>query len=80
MSRKCIDFRDLAVFIRCEFSDTWSQKLRTDEGGDSAYHVDGTGAGKIMKAYLGEPAAAPDPVCLNGINQGGNHRRIDTVG
>ena len=35
--------------------------------------VDGTGAGKIMKAYLGEPAAAPDPVCLNGINQGGDH-------
>ena len=40
----------------------------------------GAGARKIMEARLREPAASPDPVGLDGIDQSGNNRRVDTVG
>ena len=33
-----------------------------------------------MEAQLGQPAAAPDPVCLHRIDESGDHRRVDAVG
>ena len=33
-----------------------------------------------MEAQLRQPAAAPDPVAGNGVDQRGDHQRIDAVG
>ena len=41
--------------------------------------MNGSGTGKIMEAQLAQPAAAPDPVTGNGIQEQRNTGRIDTV-
>ena len=71
---------DLAVFVLFEFADTCAEDLCADQSRDTADHVNRTGAGKIVEAELTEPAAAPDPVRLNGIDDGGDNAGIDAVG
>ena len=45
------------------------QKRRTHQGAEAANHMDGGGAGKIMKAPGEKPAlGVPDPVGLDGVN------------
>ena len=70
---------NFAVLVLGELADTGSENLRTDEGGDAAHHMNGAGAGEIMEAQLRQPAAAPDPVSLDGVDQRGNHRGVDAV-
>lgn len=43
-------------------------------------HVDGRRTGEIHKAQLGEPAAAPDPVRLNRVNNQGYHQAVKAIG
>ena len=42
--------------------------------------MDGAGAGKVVEAQTGQPAAAPDPVGLNGVDHRGYDGGVDTVG
>ena len=42
--------------------------------------MDGAGAREIVETDLRQPAAAPDPVGFNGIDQRGDDTGIDTVG
>ena len=44
------------------FSDTRIKDFCTDACGDTADHMYGSTSGKIMEAKLRKPAAAPDPV------------------
>ena len=71
---------DLAFPIRGELANARAQHLGADQGGNAANHVDGAGAGKVMEAQLCQPAAAPDPMRLNGVDQRGNDCGIDAVG
>ena len=80
MAREGVHFGNFAGGILCKLADTGSEQFGADQGGDAANHVDGAGAGEIVEAELSEPAAAPDPVGFNGINQCGNHTGIDAVG
>ena len=48
-----------------------------DFAGSCAIHMVG---GKVVEAQTGQPAAAPDPVGLNGVDQGRDHCGIDAVG
>ena len=66
-----------AVFI--VFAKTRALHPGTDQCAEAAYHMDGTGTCEIMEAHLREPAAAPDPVCFNRINNGRNDAGINTV-
>jgi len=42
--------------------------------------VDTGRSGEVMEAQLTEPAAAPDPVAGNGVDQQGDGGRVDAVG
>ena len=70
---------DLAVLVLNELADTGTKELCADESGDTADHVDSAGTCKIVEAHLSQPAAAPDPVSLNGIDKSGDNARIDAV-
>ena len=50
-----------------------------DEGADTADHVDAGGTGEIMEAQILEPAAAPDPVTGNRVDQEADEDRVDTI-
>ena len=61
-------------------ADAGAQDGRADAGADAADHVDRSGTGKVMEAQLAQPAAAPDPVAGDGIDEGGDAERVDAVG
>ena len=61
-------------------ADAGAQHLGTDQGADAAYHVDTGRSGEVMEAQLTEPAAAPDPVAGNGVDQKGDSGGVDAVG
>ena len=56
----------LAVFIK--LADTGSDHLGTDECAQTADHVNAGGTSEINEAHLSQPAAAPDPVSLDRVN------------
>ena len=61
-------------------ADAGSEHLRADQRADAADHMHGRGAGKVMEAHFGQPAAAPDPVAGDRINEQGDRSGINTVG
>ena len=61
-------------------ADTGTEHPGTNTGTHAANHMDCSGTGKIMEAQLTQPAAAPDPVAGNGINEQRNRSGVDTVG
>ena len=80
VARESIDLYDLAGCILFELADARAEQLCADERGKTAYHVDGAGACKIMEAELRKPAAAPDPVCFDGVYQSGDNTGVNAVG
>ena len=52
---------------------------RTDEGDHAAHRVDNRAAGEVVEAQRAEPAAAPDPVNDNGVDENGDEGAIDQV-
>ena len=80
MTGDCVDLCDLAVLVGFKFADSGSKDLGADQGGQTAYHVDSSGAGEIVEAQLSQPAAAPDPVCFHRVDQSGDHAGVYTVG
>ena len=79
MSRKSIYFYDLAVFIFFKLTDTRANHLGTNQSCNTTYHMDCCGTCKIVEAHLCQPAAAPDPVCLDRVDQCGNDAGVYTV-
>ena len=61
-------------------ADSGSQEPCPYEGTHAAYQMDAGGTGEIMESQFGKPAAAPDPVTGNGIDQKGNEYGIYAVG
>ena len=53
---------------------------QNDDSGESrptAYGVNHRGAGEIEKTHSTQPAATPDPVPLDGVNDGDEHETED---
>ena len=71
---------DLAVLVALEFTDTRTLHCCTDQGCDTADHVNCAGTCEIMETKSREPASAPDPVCFDRVDHCGDHTGIDTVG
>ncbi|GFI51506.1 hypothetical protein IMSAGC020_02720 [Lachnospiraceae bacterium] len=80
VSRKCIYFQNFSARIPGKFSDTGTKNFCTDQCGNTAYHMNRTGAGKIMEAKLRKPSSSPDPVCFDRIDQRRNNTGINTIG
>ena len=55
--------------VRVIFADAGTQQVCADAGAYAAYHVYGGRTGKIVEPHLGQPAAAPDPVSGNGVDE-----------
>ena len=60
-------------------ADARAEDRRADERRNAADHVHGGGAGKVMEAHLRQPAAAPDPVAGDRIDDRGDHHGVDAV-
>ena len=58
------------------FADARAYHFGADEGGDTAYHVYGGRACKIVEAELAEPPPTPDPVAGNGIDDGADGKAV----
>lgn len=69
---------DAAILV--VLANSWSKQRCTDQSADAADHVYTGGSGEVMEAKLGEPAAAPDPVSGDRIDQERDHNGIDAVG
>ena len=72
------DRAGLAVLVI--LADAGPEDLRTHQSGHAANHMHGCGAREIMEAQLGEPAAAPDPVAGDGIDECADDGAVDAVG
>ena len=79
MTREGIYLNNLTVLVPLELTDTGTNHFCTYKGCDAADHVDRAGTCEIMEAQLSQPAAAPDPVCFDGVDQSGNDGGIYTV-
>ena len=62
------------------FADAGAQHPGAQAGGDAAHEMYGGGTGEVMEAQLRKPAAAPDPVAGDGIDDEADGRRVDAVG
>ena len=60
-------------------TDTGTEDGCTDQSGNAADHMYRRGACEIMEAKLCEPAAAPDPVTGNRVNDRRNNHRVNAV-
>ncbi len=80
MPREGVYFCDFAGLILFKLAHAGAQDPGADKSGDAAHHMNGAGTGKIVEAHLREPAAAPDPVRFDGIDQCGDDSGVDTVG
>ena len=57
-----------------------SEHPRAQTGGDAADEVDGRGTGEVMEAELRQPAAAPDPVAGDGVDDQADGGGVAAVG
>ena len=80
MSGESADLGDFAVLILDKLADTGTYHGSTDESADTAYHMDTVGTGEIVETDLSKPAAAPGPVSLDRVDNGGDHCRINAIG
>ena len=62
------------------FADAGTEHPGTQAGGNTAHKVDRRGTGEIMEAQLSQPAAAPDPVAGNGIDDQADGGGVAAVG
>ena len=60
-------------------ADTGTEDSRADQSGNAADHMYRRGACEIMEAKLCEPAAAPDPVTGNRVDDCRNNHRVNAV-
>ena len=50
-------------------ADAGPKDLGADQRADAADHVHGSGTGEVVEAQLSQPAAAPDPVAGDGVDE-----------
>ena len=74
MTRDCTSLAVLGVL-----TDTGTEDSCADKSCDAADHMHRRGACKIVEAKLCEPAAAPDPVARDRVDNCGNDHRINAV-
>ena len=68
------------VAVLVILADAGTQEGGADGGAHTAHHMDRGGTGEIMEAQLAQPAAAPDPVAGDGIDESGDAEGVDAVG
>ena len=68
---------DGTVFI--VFADTGSQQPGADTGAHAAHHMYGGRAGKVVEAHLCQPAASPDPVAGNRVDNQADSNAVNAV-
>ena len=68
------------IAVLVVLADAGAENSGADAGAHAAYHVDCGGAGEVMEAQLAQPAAAPDPVAGDGIDESGDAEGVDAVG
>ena len=61
-------------------ADARPQERGAEAGRHAADEVDRSRAGEVMEAELREPAAAPDPVTRDRVDDQADHRRVEHVG
>ena len=61
------------------FADTRADHLGTDERSNTAYHMNGSGTGEIVEAHLCEPAAAPNPVTADWIDNSADYYAVNAI-
>ena len=71
------DCAGLAVLV--VLTNTGAKHPGAQAGGNAANKVNGGGTGKIMEAQLCQPAAAPDPVAGDGVNDQADSGRVAAV-
>ena len=74
VTRNCTSLAILSVL-----ADTGTEDCSTDKGGNAADHVYRRGACEVVEAKLCEPAAAPDPVTGDRIDDRRNNHRVNAV-
>ena len=65
--------------VLSELADTRTDHLCTNEGAQTADHVDTCGTSEVNEAHLSQPAAAPDPVSLDRVNDRADNAGVDAV-
>jgi len=80
MTGERIHADNLAALILGELADARANHLCANQRAQTADHVNRARTGVVMEAQLCQPAAAPNPVCLDGVNQRGNDGGIHAVG
>ena len=63
-----------------EHAEARANHLCANQRAQTADHVNRARTGVVVEAQLCQPAAAPDPVRLNGVNQRGDDSGIHAVG
>ena len=79
MSGERVDLDDLALLVFHKLADAGPEHPRADERAQAADHMDARRTRKVMETDLRKPAATPDPVSLNGVDQRGDDCGINTV-
>ncbi len=80
MTGERIHADNLAALVLGELADARPNHLCANQRAQTADHVNRARTGVVMEAELRQPAAAPDPVRLDGVNQRGNDGGIHAVG
>ena len=65
--------------VRIVLANTCANHLRADEGSNAADHMYCCGTGKIMEAQLRQPAAAPNPVAADRINNSTDNQAVNAI-
>ena len=60
-------------------ADARAEHVGADERADAADHVDSRGTGEIMEAHLAEPAAAPDPMTRDRVDDHADEDAVNAV-
>ena len=68
-----------ALAVLSVFSPARAQGQRTGQGQDAAHAVHDGAAGKIVETQLRQPAAAPGPVTLDGIDKERDYGAVNQV-
>ena len=61
-------------------ADAGPEDLRADQRAHAADHMHGRGTGEIMESHFRQPAAAPDPVAADRIDEQGDRCGVNAVG
>ena len=79
VSRNRVDFDHVPPLIPDILSNSGAEEDGSHQSRNPAYHVNGAGTGVVMESLPEKPAAAPNPVRLNGVDNQGDDCGVKTV-